>query len=91
MTPDPLKMIGNIIVGVGFLGAGIIILKDSTLVGLTTAAGLWLSAGIGMAAGFGYFGAALLATIMTLIIFTVLFYVEHALLRLHDGKVEEDR
>ena len=64
----------------------IIIFKDSTLVGLTTAAGLWLAAGIGIAVGFGYLEAALLATIMTLLIFTVLFYIEQALLQIRDGK-----
>lgn len=81
---DPLRVASNIVVGIGFLGTGIIIFKDSTLVGLTTAAGLWLAAGIGMAVGFGLYDAAFLGTIFTLFIFTILYYVEVGLLKLHD-------
>jgi len=81
---DPLRVASNILLGIGFLGAGVIIFKDSTLIGLTTAAGLWLSAGIGMATGFGLYGAAFLATILTLFIFTVLYYVEKGLLKLYE-------
>ena len=91
INPDPLKVASNIIVGVGFLGTGIIIFKDSTLMGLTTAAGLWLAAGIGIATGFGLYQAAFLATIFTLFIFTGLYYIEHALLKFHDGGPHPDR
>ena len=88
MNPDPLKVASNIIVGIGFLGTGMIIFKDSTLIGLTTAAGLWLAAGIGMAIGFGMYGAAFLGTIFTLFIFTILYYIETWLLKLHDGSTD---
>lgn len=91
INPDPLKMAANIIVGIGFLGTGIIIFKDSTLVGLTTAAGLWLSAGIGMAVGFGFYLVAFLAAVFTLFIFTILYYAEHWLLELHDGNKDPNR
>ena len=91
VSTDPLRMASNIIIGVGFLGTGIIIFKDSTLVGLTTAAGLWLAAGIGMAVGYGLYVPAFLGTIFTLFIFTVMFYVEDALLKMHDGNPHQDR
>ena len=91
VSTDPLRMASNIIIGVGFLGTGIIIFKDSTLVGLTTAAGLWLPAGIGMAVGYGLYVPAFLGTIFTLFIFTVMFYVEDALLKMHDGNPHPDR
>ena len=92
MNPDPLKMVGNIIIGIGFLGAGIIIFKDSVLMGLTTAAGLWLAAGIGIASGFGLYVPAFLATVFTLFIFTVLYYVEVGLLHVHkDSPPPPDR
>ncbi len=48
---DPLRMASQIVVGVGFLGAGLIIFRESRVEGLTTAAGLWISAGIGIAVG----------------------------------------
>lgn len=73
---DPLRMASQIIVGIGFLGAGMIIFHDSKLTGLTTAGGLWVAAGIGMAAGFGLYSIALTATFLTLFIFTTLWVIE---------------
>jgi putative Mg2+ transporter-C (MgtC) family protein len=73
---NPLMIVSQIVVGIGFLGAGIIFNKDSKLVGLTTATGLWVSAGIGMASGLGLFKIAIIATILTLFIFVVLWYIE---------------
>ena len=46
---NPLHIVAQIIVGVGFIGTGLIFTKDNKLMGLTTATGLWVSAGIGMA------------------------------------------
>ena len=73
---DPLRVASQIIVGVGFIGAGLIIFKDSHLQGITTASGLWVAAGIGVAVGFGFYNLAVIATILTLMVFTVLWYVE---------------
>lgn len=73
---NPLMIVSQIVVGVGFLGAGIIFNKDSKLVGLTTATSLWVAAGIGMACGLGLFNIAVIATTFTLFIFIVLWFVE---------------
>lgn len=73
---NPLMIVSQIVVGIGFLGAGIIFNKDSKLIGLTTATGLWVSAGIGMACGLGLFNIAIIATILTLFIFIVLWFIE---------------
>lgn len=73
---DPLRMASQVIVGVGFLGAGLIIFKDSRVSGLTTAAGLWVSAGIGVAVGFKLYFLAFFATILTLFVFVVLWFIE---------------
>ena len=78
---DPLRMASQIVVGVGFLGAGVIILKDARLQGLTTASGLWVAAGIGMAAGFGLYAVALIATLLTLFIFVVIWFVEDRIIK----------
>src|SRR3990167_2206893 len=51
---DPLRIAAAIVMGIGFLCGGVIVFKDSTLQGLTTAAGLWVGAGIGMAVGYGF-------------------------------------
>lgn len=83
---DPLRMAAGIVVGIGFLCGGVIIFKDSTLTGLTTAAGLWVAAGIGMAVGYGFIYLALFATIATLVVFTIFWFIEHRILvkRDHD-------
>lgn len=73
---NPVLIASNIIVGIGFLGAGGIILKGSNLLGLTTAGGLWVTAGIGMAAGFGLFNLAFISTVLVLLIFIVLNILE---------------
>jgi putative Mg2+ transporter-C (MgtC) family protein len=76
---NPLIMIGQIIVGIGFIGTGVVFAKDSKLMGLTTAASLWVSAGIGISAGFGLFRLAIIATFLTLFIFVVLWFFESTL------------
>lgn len=73
---DPLRLASQIVVGVGFLGGGLIILNGANLRGLTTAAGLWVAAGIGMACGFGFFGIAFLTSLLTLFIFSILWNFE---------------
>lgn len=59
---DPAKILGGIVGGVGFLGAGAIIQAGGKVRGLTTAAGLWVMATIGMAAGSGYISVAIMLT-----------------------------
>jgi len=78
---NPAVIASNIIVGIGFLGAGSIILQGARLRGLTTAGGLWVTAGIGMAAGYGLFALAIIATVLVLIIFIVLYMLEKPLLK----------
>jgi putative Mg2+ transporter-C (MgtC) family protein len=64
---DPTRIAAQIVTGIGFLGAGAIIVRGINVRGLTTAATLWVVAAIGMAAGTGYYtvgvGAALLVLI----------------------------
>jgi putative Mg2+ transporter-C (MgtC) family protein len=69
---DPSRIASQVIVGIGFLGAGSIILQGSRLVGLTTAGGLWVTAGIGMACGFGFFSLAMIITVLVLFILIVI-------------------
>ncbi len=73
---NPTMIPSQIIVGVGFLGAGAIMLQDSRLKGLTTAGGLWVTAGIGMAAGLGFFNLALISTILVLFVLIIVYRFE---------------
>lgn len=69
---DPLSLAGSVMQGIGFLGAGLIIFHGTKVNGLTTAAGIWISAAIGLAVGYQMYVIAVFATILTLVIFTLL-------------------
>ncbi len=69
---DPSRVAAQIVSGIGFLGAGIIIFKKEAIQGLTTAAGLWVAAGIGMAVGGGMYVLGMAATVLALICFELL-------------------
>jgi len=88
---DPLRMASQIVVGVGFLGAGLIVFKDSKISGLSTAAGLWLSAAVGVAIGYGLFQVAFLTAFLTLFVFVVLGFLKKKLLRISPLKVLDER
>lgn len=71
----------QVISGIGFLGAGTIIVTSRNQVkGLTTAAGLWASACLGLAIGVGFYEAAIIAGILILIIISVLQKIDHKLI-----------
>lgn len=74
---QPTFIAAAIITGIGFLGGGLIVFRGDSLHGVTTAAGLWMAAGIGMAVGFGLYALSIFATIMVLILFTGMWYVEN--------------
>ncbi len=70
---DPLRMGSQVVSGIGFLGAGtIIVTRNNQIKGLTTAAGLWAAAGVGLAVGIGFYEAALVASVAIFIILTIL-------------------
>lgn len=75
------KIIQAIATGIGFLGAGSIILRENRAEGLTTAAGLWVVASIGVAVGFKLYSIALFATILSIFIFTILKLFEQKYIR----------
>ena len=83
---DPLRVMAGIVTGIGFLGAGLIILRESHLRGLTTAAGLWVAAGIGSAVGFKLFSLAVFTTFLTLFVFTMMWYIEEKIKSLPRAK-----
>ena len=70
---DVFRISAQVISGIGFLGAGMIILKgDNVITGLTTAAGVWATAIIGIAVGYGFYSGAVLAT--TLFLSAIIFF-----------------
>ena len=70
---DPVRMGAQVVNGMGFLGAGtIIVTRRNQIKGLTTAAGLWASAGVGLALGIGFYEAAIVAALAVFIVMTLL-------------------
>ncbi len=61
---DPTRVIQGIVTGIGFLGAGVIMRDGLNISGLTTAASLWGSSAIGVMVGVGFYGAAILLTML---------------------------
>ncbi|MEJ0106752.1 MAG: MgtC/SapB family protein [Bacteroidota bacterium] len=75
---DPSRIAAQVISGIGFIGAGtILFLKQGVIRGLTTASGLWTVAAIGLATGGGMYFAALLTTLLALIILWILKPLEN--------------
>ena len=64
---DPARIPSYVISGIGFLGAGTILVKGATIKGLTTAASIWVVAGLGLIVGVGMFAPAILTTIVVLL------------------------
>lgn len=85
---DPTHMAAAIITGIGFLGGGLIIFHRDSLHGVTTAAGLWIAAALGIAVGFGLYAVAVFTTVLALIMFTGMWYVENRFKQWFSGAPE---
>lgn len=81
---DPSRVAAQVVSGVGFLGAGMILRRNSEVHGLTTAAGIWAAAGIGLAAGGGLYAAASAGTALMLVILTLIKPLEDRLSARHE-------
>ncbi len=71
MTVDPSsesRIAAQIVSGIGFLGAGLILKEGATIRNLTTAASIWFAGAIGMAIGFGFYLIAIIATVASIFI-----------------------
>lgn len=69
---DVLRIPAQVISGIGFLGAGMIILKSNNVItGLTTAAGIWTTGVIGIAVGYGYIAGAAIGVVLFLVTITL--------------------
>ncbi len=64
---DPARIAAQVVTGIGFIGAGTIILRKQVVRGLTTAAGVWAIAGVGLAVGAGMYQIAVITTVLILI------------------------
>ena len=77
---DESRMAPGIMTAIGFLCAGLIILRNEHLLGVTSAAGLFMAGAVGIAVGFELYELATFTTFLTLFVFTALWFLEHKLL-----------
>ncbi len=78
---DPSRVLGQIVTGVGFLGAGVIISREGTLTGVTTASVVWILAAIGATVGFGHHAGAFALSLVTVIVLWIMDYLEESVTR----------
>ena len=71
---DPSRIAAQVVSGIGFIGAGTIILQKQIVRGLTTAAGIWANSGIGLAVGAGMYAVGISATLLVLLGLETLSY-----------------
>jgi putative Mg2+ transporter-C (MgtC) family protein len=83
---DPSRVAAQVVSGIGFLGAGTILVRNQWVHGLTTAANIWAVAAIGLAAGGALYLAAFAATAIILVILAVIKPLEDRLLRRGHGE-----
>jgi putative Mg2+ transporter-C (MgtC) family protein len=76
-TSDKSRVASNIVQGIGFLGAGLILHNRSRVSGLTSAANVWVIASIGMAVGAGLYAAAAITAVVVLLALELLGFIEH--------------
>lgn len=83
------RIAAQIVSGIGFLGAGIILKDGATVKNLTTAASIWFAGAIGMAIGFGYHAIAIIATITSILLPRIPHIHNHPKRQLNLAKIEK--
>ena len=78
---DPARLVAQVVTGIGFLGAGVILQSRGSITGLTTAATIFVVGAVGIAIGEGMFSVALLSTALIIVVLVVLRKVERFVIR----------
>ncbi len=82
---DATRVLGQVVTGIGFLGAGVILTRGQYVLGLTTASVIWVLAAIGACIGFGNYGAAIALALVTLFVLNVLEMIEDRIASMRRG------
>jgi putative Mg2+ transporter-C (MgtC) family protein len=85
-SQDPVRIAANIVSGIGFIGAGVIIRDSGQVRGLTTASTIWMAAALGIGIGGGYYLATGAATIVILIGLWIYPLIDHAIHKTHETR-----
>lgn len=82
---DPTRVLGQVVTGIGFLGAGVILTREGAVLGVTSAATIWMLAAIGATIGFGWNEAALALAAVTVAILIGVELLEASFATLRSG------
>ena len=85
---DTARIAAQIVTGIGFIGAGTVLRNGPMVFGLTTAATLWIAASIGMACGAGMFDVAIISTIFSVVVLTLIRVFERQILPVSGKQVK---
>ncbi|MDH3328060.1 MAG: MgtC/SapB family protein [Desulfobulbaceae bacterium] len=84
-TPDPSRVLAQVITGIGFIGAGVIMGKKNIVKGVTSAAIIWVLAAIGASIGIGLLTTAVAITLVTVCVLLGVEFLESCFLKLRRG------
>ena len=82
---DPTRVLGQLITGIGFLGAGVMFSREGVVNGVTTASVIWVLAGIGVAIGLGHQEAAIALSLVTVLVLIGIELLESSVIWLTRG------
>ena len=88
---DNLRVLSQVVTGIGFLGAGVIMKNGVTIHGLTSAATIWCSAAVGCLCGYGLWREAAIAVVVILLVNWGLKSIEIALKKRFDDRSSDDK
>lgn len=86
---NPDRLAANVLTGLGFLGAGVILKDDNRISGITTATTIWMTAALGMAVGAGYELLSIWATFIVMAVLVLLMYVQRGIESLNQERSYE--
>jgi len=87
---DPTRVLAQVVTGVGFLGAGVILTREGAVTGVTTAAVIWVLAAIGAAIGLGHYTGAIALSVVTVVILAGIEFIESSVRSMARGIYKRD-
>jgi putative Mg2+ transporter-C (MgtC) family protein len=85
---DPGRIVGQIITGIGFIGAGVILTRQGIVVGVTSAAVIWVLAGVGILIGFEKYLTAIVISLLVVVVLIGVNFLESSFMILRKGVYE---
>lgn len=87
---DPTRIASNVLTGIGFIGAGIILHRQGHVEGITTAAALWVAAAVGMAVAFQFYALAAVTSLLTVFGLNVAYLTRRVIAYITNTRYHEE-